>query len=332
MKQSSDKIGVLIVNLGTPENPDVPSIRKFLKQFLSDPRVVEIPRPIWLTILNAFILPFRPSKLVHSYQSIWTEQGAPLLVIADSQREKLEEYFTQNEPSHSYRFVTAMTYGEPSIPSALKSLSLDGIDKVLVLPMYAQYSGSTTAAIFDAVTKELQKWRHIPELRMINQFYCEESYITGLAATVRQHWEKHGQAQKLLMSFHGVPQSYVDKGDPYYEQCMETANLLAKELELTQEQWQCSFQSRFGKAEWIKPYTSETLTHFPQQGIKSVDIICPGFSNDCLETLEEIEVENREVFMQAGGKEYSYIPALNDSDEQITMMATLIKRHCRDWF
>jgi len=332
MQNNSDKIGVLIVNLGTPENPDVPSIRKFLRQFLSDPRVVEIPRPVWLIILHAFILPFRPAKLVHSYQSIWTKNGAPLMVFAESQQKKLSEYFAQSDDSsEKYEFVTAMSYGQPSIKSGLQQLQQKGIYKVLILPMYAQYSCSTTAAVFDAVSKELRTMRRIPECRFINTFFDNETYIKGLAETVKQHWQKHTPAEKLIMSFHGVPQSYVDKGDPYYDECVATANLLAKELDLTEQQWQITFQSRFGKAEWIKPYTSATLEQLAKQGTESVDIICPGFSNDCLETLEEIEVENRDVFFNAGGKEFRYIPALNDSQEQIELLADLVRSHTQGW-
>jgi ferrochelatase len=325
-----EKIGVLLVNLGSPDKPDTVGIRRFLKEFLSDHRVIEIPGFIWQIILRLFILPLRPKKLVPAYESIWTEDGAPLIAIARKQKDSLETWFENNEKLNPH-FVLAMRYGSPDIRSALVELAQNNARKILVVPTYPQYSGSTTASIFDAITKELQQWRWVPELRFINQYADQAEYIDALAESVRQHWHTQPKGEKLLMSFHGLPKAYLLKGDPYYCQCQKTARLLAEKLELQANEWQITFQSRFGKAEWLKPYTSETLTKLAKQGIQSVDVICPGFAIDCLETLEEIAVENRDVFLNAGGQQYSYIPALNDSEVNIRAMAALIKQHTQGW-
>jgi protoporphyrin/coproporphyrin ferrochelatase len=320
------KTGVLLVNLGTPDNPDATSIRRFLREFLADHRVVEIPRLLWMLILHLFVLPFRPPKLVKAYQSIWTDDGAPLISIAFKQQKKLEALFPQDN-NIEYFFATAMRYGNPSIRSVMEELKNKNIDKLLVLPLYPQYSGSTTASIFDEVTNVLQSWRNIPELRFIKDYYNHPLYIEALADSVR----KQRNGSHLMMSFHGIPIDYCEKGDPYNKHCEQTAFLLAQALELSKGQWTMSYQSLFGKAEWLKPYTNVTLNNMPQQGIDNIDIICPGFSNDCLETLEEIKIENRNVFMQAGGENYHYIPALNDSDKHIQLMIELIKNHSLGW-
>ncbi len=327
--KQAEKIGVLLVNLGSPDKPDAPSIRRFLREFLSDHRVIEIPKPIWQIILNFFILPFRPRKLVPLYQAIWTDTGSPLVAIAQKQKQQLEACFKKD--NSDICFALAMRYGKPDIKSALKQLTRQNARKILVFPTYAQYSGTTTASIFDAVTKELQQWRWVPELRFINQYHDNEAYIQALADSVKEHWQNRGQAEKLLMSFHGLPKFCLDKGDPYFCQCHKTARLLAEKLGLNDQQWQITFQSRFGKAEWLKPYTSASLEQLAQQGTLSVDVICPGFAIDCLETLEEIAVENRDVFINAGGKEYHYIPALNDSEAHINVLASLIKQHIQGW-
>ncbi|MDX2505249.1 MAG: ferrochelatase, partial [Gammaproteobacteria bacterium] len=328
--EQAEKIGVLLVNLGSPDAPDASSIRRFLREFLSDQRVIEMPKFVWQLILNFFVLPFRPKKLVPLYQSIWTEDGSPLVSIAEKQKNKLAELFTQ-EGHTDIRFALAMCYGNPDIASALRQLAKENVHKVLVLPTYAQYSGSTTAAIFDAISSELQKWRWIPELRFINNYHDQPQHIQVLADSVRSCWQSHKKGKKLLMSFHGLPKVYLEKGDPYFCQCHKTARLLAENLQLEDHEWAITFQSRFGKQEWLKPYTSETLINLAQQGIDAVDIICPGFAIDCLETLEEIMVENRDVFLQAGGQQYQYIPALNDSPNNITAMADLIKQHIQGW-
>lgn len=323
-----EKIGILLVNLGSPAAPNAAAIRRFLKEFLSDHRVIEIPGFIWQLILNFFILPFRPRKLVPLYRSIWTPDGSPLVSIAEKQKEQLEHHFKSRK---ELCFALAMRYGKPDIASAIRQLASENAKKVLIFPGYPQYSGSTTASIFDAVSNELQQWRWIPELRFINQYPDDKHFIQTLADSVESFWQTHPRGKKLIMSFHGLPKAYLLKGDPYYCQCHKTARLLAEKLSLEETQWEITFQSRFGKAEWLKPYTSETLKHLAGQGIDSVDVICPGFAIDCLETLEEIAVENRDVFLEAGGKTYHYIPALNDSDGHINMMAKLIEQHIQGW-
>jgi len=327
----AEKVGILLVNLGSPEAPTAGAIRRFLKEFLSDHRVVEIPKVLWQLILNFFILPLRPGKLVPLYQSIWTPEGSPLVSIAHKQKEKLETEFKDRAANTELTFALAMRYGKPDIASAVRQLARDNARKILVFPTYAQYSGTTTASIFDAVTSEFQQWRWVPELRFINQYYDQDKYIQALADSVQTHWQSHVRGQKLVISFHGLPKANYLKGDPYFDQCHKTAQLLAVELGLDESQWLITFQSRFGKAEWLKPYTSDTLQNLAEQGVNSVDIICPGFAIDCLETLEEIKVENRDVFLQAGGKDYHYIPALNDSAVNINAMANLIEQHIQGW-
>ena len=326
----AEKIGVLLVNLGSPDAPDAGSIRRFLREFLSDQRVIEMPKFIWQLILNFFVLPFRPKKLVPLYQSIWTAEGSPLVSIAEKQKNKLAALFVKKGNSN-LSFALAMRYGNPDIASAIRQFARDNVHQVLVFPTYAQYSGSTTASIFDAVSAELRQWRWIPELRFINSYYDQTQHIQALADSVQTYWQSHKKGKKLIMSFHGLPKVYLLKGDPYFCQCHKTARLLAEKLQLDESQWAITFQSRFGKQEWLKPYTSETLENLAQQGIGEVDVICPGFAIDCLETLEEIAVENRDVFLNAGGQQYQYIPALNDSDANIEAMADLIEQHIQGW-
>ncbi len=322
--------GVLITNLGTPDAPTPKALRNYLREFLWDPRVVEIPRPIWWLILHGIILRTRPGKVAQTYASVWTDEGSPLLAISRQQHRALEETFQAEGLGH-LKFALGMRYGNPSIPSALKELREAGVQRLLVLPLYPQYSGSTTASTFDAVTRELQSWRWVPELRFITHYHDDPDYIQALASSIREYQQTHGSPEKLLMSFHGVPKRYLVQGDPYHCECHKTARLLAEELQLTEDQWQISFQSRFGKAEWLKPYTDKTLKEWGKQGIKNVQVICPGFSADCLETLEEIKVENRDYFLAAGGEQLQYIPALNDSPDHIAALANLIKRHLQGW-
>lgn len=326
----AEKIGVLLLNLGSPETADTASIRRFLKEFLSDQRVVEIPRPIWKMILYGFILPFRPSKLVPLYQSIWTDDGSPLLAISRQQEQKLIDYFLA-QGNKNISIALAMRYGKPDIKTALNKLAADNARKILVFPLYAQYSATTTASIFDAVTHELQQWRWVPELRFINSYHDHDGYIQALADSLQDHWKTQEKGQTLVISFHGIPRANHLKGDPYYCQAHKTARLLAERLGLGENEWVMTFQSRFGKAEWLQPYTSQTLEELARQGTTSVDVICPGFSADCLETLEEITLENREIFLQAGGKDYHYIPALNDSHAHIKALASLIEMHTQGW-
>ncbi len=327
---SKPAVGVLLVNLGTPEQPTTSALRSYLKQFLSDPRVVEMNRPLWWLILNLIILNVRPAKSAHAYQSVWTEDGSPLMMYGKQLVAKLQQEFStaQQVPLH---LELAMTYGSPSVAAAMSRLREQNCKKIMVLPLYPQYSGSTTAAVTDAVFAVLRSWRRVPDLRVLTAYHDDLLYIEALANSVREHWQQHGQAEKLLMSFHGIPQRYFDNGDPYPCHCRKTARLLAEALDLKEEQWLLSFQSVFGKEEWIKPYTAEQLKTWGREGIRNVDVICPGFAADCLETLEEIKVENRDYFVAAGGQQLRYIPALNDRDDHVATLAGLIRRECRGW-
>lgn len=324
------KVGVLITNLGTPDAPTPSALRRYLKEFLSDPRVVEIPRLIWLLILHLIILRIRPAKSAKTYASVWTDQGSPLAFHTRDQADKLRQ---QLQAQHGDNLVVdyAMRYGNPSITSAITSLCDQGVRKLLVLPLYPQYSGSTTASTFDAVAKDFASRRWLPELRFVNHYNSHPDYINALVNSIRAHWAKHGRAQKLVLSYHGVPQFYLHKGDPYHCECLATTRLIVEALELSPEDYITTFQSRFGKAEWLKPYTDATLKELAANGTKSVQVICPGFAADCLETLEEIEEENREYFMEAGGERYEYIPALNSSDEHIQTLSNIVNTHIQGW-
>ena len=323
-------LGVLVVNLGTPDAPDRASVRRYLKEFLWDPRVVEMARPIWWFVLNGIILNTRPGRSAKAYQKVWTDEGSPLLVISQKQRaalaELLELRFGCEVP-----VALGMRYGKPSIASALQELREAGARRVLVLPLYPQYSATTTASIFDAVAAELRDWRWLPELRFVNHYHDEPAYIAALADSVKRHRSEFGDAEKLLMSFHGIPEEYFHKGDPYFCECQKTGRLLAETLDLDTAQWQLSFQSRLGPKQWLQPYTDHTLEELAANGVKSVQVMCPGFSADCLETLEEIAMENREVFLNAGGERYEYIPCLNDQVEHIAMLANLVDQHTQGW-
>lgn len=322
-----NKIGVLLVNLGTPEAPTPSALRTYLREFLSDPRVVEVPRFIWFFVLNLIILAFRPRLSAKAYASIWQEQGSPLLInskkIADKVREAL--------PEQDFVVELAMRYGQPSIPNTIDKMQEQGVSKLLVLPLYPQYSATTTASTFDAVAKVLTKKRHIPELRFINQYCDNELYVEALAASVKKHWSEHGRADKLLLSYHGIPKAYWEQGDSYVCLCYKTTRLVAEKLGLNDEEITTVFQSRFGRQEWVKPYTDATLKALPEQGVKSVQIMCPAFSADCLETLEEIEEENKEYFIEAGGESYQYIPCLNDAPDHIEALLDVIKQHSQGW-
>ena len=323
-------IGVLLANLGTPDEPTTPALRRYLKQFLSDSRVVEMNRYLWWLILNGVILNIRPKKSAHAYQSVWSNEGSPLMKYSKLQAENLQSKL-DNLPGKKVHIELAMTYGSPSIQDGLKSLREKKCTKIFVLPLYPQYSGSTTAAVTDQVFEEFKSWRRVPDLRVLTAYHDEPLYIEALANSVREHWQKHGQAEKLLMSFHGIPQRYFDQGDPYPCHCRKTARLLAERLELNENQWLLTFQSIFGREEWVKPYTADQLKSWGAEGVKDVDVICPGFASDCLETLEEIEVENHDYFIEAGGKKLNYIPALNDRDDHIKVLAELVRRECGNW-
>ena len=328
--EQTAQMGILLVNLGTPDAPDAASVRRYLKEFLWDPRVVEVPRPLWWLVLNGVILNVRPHRSAKAYKKVWTDEGSPLLVISQRQRDALAKEM-QTRFGCEVPIALGMRYGSPSIQSALEELRAADARRILVLPLYPQYSATTTASIFDAVTRELQQWRWIPELRFVNHYHDEPAYIAALADSVRNHREDFGDTERLLLSFHGIPEEYFHKGDPYYCECQKTGRLLAEALDLQPEQWQLSFQSRLGNKPWLHPYTDHTLESLAQNGVKSIQVMCPGFSADCLETLEEVAMENRDIFMDAGGERYEYIPCLNDEPQHISMLAKLAEQHMLGW-
>lgn len=305
--------GVLLVNLGTPDAPDTGSVRRYLREFLSDPRVIELPRLLWLVILHGIILRVRPRRSAKLYQSIWTSEGSPLLALSKKQQAAIQQAFGQSVPVR-----LGMRYGNPSIKNALAELQEQGIDRLIVLPLYPQYAAPTTGTVFDAVTAELARWRYVPELHFIQNYVRSPAYQAALVASIREHIAQHGIPDRLLFSYHGMPQRYADAGDPYYQFCVQSTRLTELALpELPLGTCLTTFQSRFGKEEWLKPYTDETLEALPSQGARHIAIISPAFSVDCLETLEELAVENKDIFLKAGGEQYHYIPALNDREDHL---------------
>ncbi|HWH73751.1 MAG TPA: ferrochelatase [Methylibium sp.] len=325
----AERTGVLLVNLGTPDAPTAAALRRYLAQFLGDPRVVEIPRPLWWLILHGIILRVRPRKSAAKYASIWTEAGSPLKVWTEKQATLLAGYL--GERGHPVHVRAAMRYGSPSIASQLDALKADGATRILVLPLYPQYSATTTASVFDAVYAWAARIRRVPELRFVNQYHDDAGYIRALARRIETYWQTHGRPDRLVLSFHGVPERTLRLGDPYHCQCHKTARLLAERLGLRPEQVQITFQSRFGKAKWLEPYTEPTLVALARQGIGRVDVACPGFTSDCLETLEEIAQEARAAFLGAGGREFHYIACLNDQHEWIDALAAIALRHLQGW-
>lgn len=325
------RIGVVLVNLGTPDAPTTAAVRRYLREFLGDSRVVEVPRPLWWVILNLFILPWRPRRVAHLYQQIW-HADSPMRQALLEQRRALQTRLTGEFSGRAdIRVLPAMTYGSPALASALDELAGVDADAVIVLPLFPQYSATTTAPVFDAVQRWSATQRKLPALGMLRDYHAHPRYIRALADSVREHRDRHGRAERLLMSFHGIPQAYAEKGDPYPEQCRKTASLLAAELGLADNEWAISFQSRFGRQEWVKPYTDDLLQSWAKSGVTSVQVICPAFAADCLETLEEITVQSREAFLQAGGRDYQYIAALNARDDHIELFAALV-RHQIDAF
>ncbi len=327
---STPKIGILLVNLGTPEAPTPAAVRAYLKQFLSDPRVVEIPRMAWWLILNGIILNTRPRKSAQKYAKIWTSDGSPLRIHTKRQAQLLRGYL--GELISSPLVVEwAMRYGNPSVAEKLWSLREQCCDRVLIIPLYPQYAASTTASTFDAVAAALSRMRNVPALRLITHFQDHAGYIQALAQSVKDYWMVNGRPDKLVMSFHGVPRFTLDRGDPYHCECQKTARLLAEALTLKPDQHLITFQSRFGRAEWLKPYTMDTLERLGKQKIKRVDVVCPGFVSDCLETLEEIGIENKAAFLRGGGAEFHYIPCLNERDDWIRALTSIALENLQGW-
>ncbi|MDT8427919.1 MAG: ferrochelatase [Pseudomonadales bacterium] len=328
--QQTDRIGVLITNLGTPDAATPKALRRYLKQFLWDPRVVEIPRPLWWLILHAFILRLRPARSAKAYAEVFTQEGSPLLVHTRKQAKALQAVLEAK--GHDQVLVDfAMRYGNPSMNSVLESMFKQGVRKLLVLPLYPQYSASTSASTFDALSADFARRRWLPDLRFISHYHDYPPFLDAAAARIKAHWQQHPRADKLLFSYHGVPLRYLHNGDPYHCECHKTSRLLAERLGLATGDYLTTFQSRFGRAEWLQPYTDATLKSLPGQGVRTVQVFCPGFSADCLETLEEIGVENRDYFLAAGGESYEYISALNDRPEHIDALATLVLDNLQGW-
>ncbi|MEB5519773.1 ferrochelatase [Vibrio cholerae] len=315
------KLGILLANLGTPQAPTSQAVKAFLSQFLHDQRVVDMSRWLWCPLLHGIILPTRSPKVAKLYQSIWMDEGSPLMVYSRRQRDKLAEL--------SQRPVElGMTYGEPSLLEAVRKLQQQGAEQIVVLPLYPQYSATTTAAVFDGLAKALRQLPVVPELHFIRDYHDHPLYIQALAESVRASWQLHGQGDLLLCSYHGIPKRYAQNGDIYPEHCQKTTELLAQALGLPQDKVMMTYQSQFGKEEWLQPYTDKTMEALPRQGIKKLDVICPAFSVDCLETLEEIAEQNQEIFLHSGGEAFHYVPCLNDSQIHIELMAALVKAHC----
>ena len=315
---------VILVNLGTPSAPTRKAVAQFLKAFLSDPRVVEAPRWLWLPLLRGVIIPRRSRKAAQAYQKIWWPEGSPLRVISEQQVEALQQSLDVRLGATAPKVVKACTYGSPSLADQVESLTSQGVEKFIIIPLYPQYSCSTTASIWDQLARLVLGKRNIPDIQFVKSFYDRDAYIEALADSVRQHWQENGRNQKLLMTFHGVPKDYVAKGDPYEKHCEFTARALAEKLQLKDTEWLFSFQSRFGPKQWLQPYTDEILRDWASEGVKSVDIISPAFTADCLETLEELKIENRKLFLSAGGETYDYIPCLNTRKKFIDVLENIV--------
>jgi protoporphyrin/coproporphyrin ferrochelatase len=324
------KTGILLINLGTPEAPTAPAVRRYLREFLWDPRVVEIPRPVWWLILNLFVLPRRPKVSAQRYAQVWTSDGSPLKTHTERQTKLLRGYLGERI-RNALVIDYAMRYGQPSIASALESMKQQGCDRILAVPLYPQYAASTTASAFDAVAAAFARMRNQPALRTVRHFHDHAGYIAALAQSVNDHWMKFGRPDLLVMSFHGVPRYTLDKGDPYHCECQKTARLLAAALKLEPHQHHVTFQSRFGRARWLEPYTADVLKRLGKQKTRRVDVICPGFVADCLETLEEIALEGKSDFLNAGGGEFHYIPCLNERNDWIHALTDLVAANLVGW-
>jgi ferrochelatase len=325
------RTGVLLVNLGTPDQADAPSLRRYLKEFLSDDRVVEVPKPLWWLILNGIILNVRPKQSAEKYATVWTDEGSPLRVHTERQAKLLRGWMVA-AGQREIEVRHAMRYGSPSIADVLQQMKADGFTRILMVPMYPQGASSTTGSVVDEMARALLRWRNLPEMRYVRAFAGDRAYIDALAASVREHWQKNGRADKLVMSFHGVPHFHLEKGDPYHCECHKTGRLIAEALGLAKEDYLVTFQSRFGRARWLEPYTQPTLEKLAEGGLRSVEVMCPGFVADCLETLEEIAVENRDAFIGRGGKQFSYIPCLNERPDWIAALGGIVRRELGHWW
>lgn len=327
---SQARTGILLVNLGTPEAPTAAALRPYLKEFLSDPRVVEIPRAVWWLILNGIILNTRPKQSAEKYAAIWTREGSPLKVHTEKQAKLLEGWLSEKIAS-PFMVEYAMRYGKPSVPDTLARMKAAGCDRLLILPAYPQYAASSTATAFDVAFAWLRRTRNQPALRTLKHYHDHPAYIQALAANIRDYWQMHGRPDVLVMSFHGVPRYTLDKGDPYHCECQKSGRLLAEALGLEPQQYRLTFQSRFGRAEWLQPYTDKTLAALGREGVNRVDVVAPGFTADCLETLEELAMEGRASFLQAGGKDFHYIPALNEHPQWIAALGRIALENLGGW-
>lgn len=321
------RLGVVLVNLGTPDAPTPSAVRKYLRQFLADSRVIAAPMFLWWFILNLFILPFRPRRVAPLYAGIWKDGDSPMRLILREQCARVAAELAAAMPAADIRVEAAMTYGQPALTDALARLQAAQVEKIVVLPLFPQYSATSTAAAIDVLGKWLARQRNLPAVTVIKDYFAHPLYIAALAASIEEHWAAHGRSARLLFSFHGIPQAYADKGDPYPERCRATAALVAEHLKLPVDAWAVSFQSRFGRLPWVQPYTDVLLAEWAAAGVGSVQVICPAFSADCLETLEEIAGENRELFLHAGGGSYQYIPALNSRADHIALFTALVQPH-----
>ena len=324
------RIAVLLINLGTPDEPTAPAVRRYLRQFLSDPRVIEIPKFLWAIILNLFVLPSRPKRVAEAYASIW-DGDSPMRTILNSQVAQLEPRLAAANEPFRVTVHSAMSYGNPGLPDVMDKLRAEGVDHFVMLPVFPQYSATSTGAVYDAITKWSLKQRNLPNMTIVKDYFAHPLYIKALADSIRRFQATHGKPEKLMFSFHGIPQPYMDKGDPYPRRCKCTAAQVAHELRLRDDEWIISFQSRFGKQEWVKPYTDVILDDWAKSGVKSVQILSPAFSADCLETLEELAIENRENFIEAGGEEYHYIPALNMEEAHIDLLEAISAPLVKGW-
>ena len=324
------RIAVLLINLGTPDAPTAPAVRRYLRQFLSDPRVIEIPRFLWAIILNLFVLPSRPKRVAEAYASIW-DGDSPMRNILNGQAEQLEPRLASANAPFRVTVHPAMSYGNPGLPDVMDKLRGEGVDHFVLLPVFPQYSATSSGAVYDAINKWALKQRNLPNYTIVKDYFTHPLYIKALADSIRRFQAKHGKPEKLMFSFHGIPQPYADKGDPYPSRCKCTAAQVAQELGLSADEWIISFQSRFGKQEWVKPYTDVVLDDWAKSGVKSVQIISPAFSADCLETLEELAIENRDNFIEAGGEEYHYIPALNMDEAHIDLLEAMSAPLVKGW-
>jgi protoporphyrin/coproporphyrin ferrochelatase len=329
-RQNAERIGILLVNTGTPDSLELHDIRRYLAKFLSDPRVIELPGWLWQPILHGYLLRTRPRSSQAKYRKIWMPEGSPLLCLSRELRTQLASALAQRALA-PFSVELGMLYSSPSVADGLLRLQQAGAQRILVLPLFPQYCGATTGAVYDQVAAELNRWRWLPELRLVSDYHDHPGFTGALRDSIQAHWQQHGRTGHLLMSFHGIPEAYFDKGDPYFFKCHRTARLLADELLLKDGEWSVSFQSRLGPSKWLQPYTFDEVTRLPARGVDDLTIVCPGFPIDCLETLEEIAMENRQRFLQSGGRNFAYVPALNSSAGHVRFLADLICQHAQGW-